>query len=202
MENNLNAKTIGQNQAVKSKFLITIPIIPVIREVFTEYKEESLTMNVFGCSIPGMNTPPVVLKSHGMQIKQNGNETTFDDFEFSFLTLSVPKFLFLTEAFSGKGAVSFVNFTNELAALSIIAGLFLVAFSRERVEDEMIGRMRLEALQWSVVANYVILAVLILVSHGFGFFYILAHNMFTVLLVFIVRMRWLMYRNSHQTLVS
>jgi hypothetical protein len=84
MENNLNAKTIGQNQAVKSKFLITIPIIPVIREVFTEYKEESLTMNVFGCSIPGMNTPPVVVKQYGMQIKQNGNETTFDDFEFSF----------------------------------------------------------------------------------------------------------------------
>jgi hypothetical protein len=84
MENNLNAKTIGQNQAVKSKFLITIPIIPVIREVFTEYKEESLTMNVFGCSIPGMNTPPVVVKQYGMQIKQNGNETMFDDFEFSF----------------------------------------------------------------------------------------------------------------------
>lgn len=62
-----------------------------------------------------------------------GMATLADDFEFSFLTLSVPKFLLLTEAFSGKEGVSFVNFTNELAALSIIAGLFLVAFSRERI---------------------------------------------------------------------
>ncbi|MCY7356493.1 MAG: hypothetical protein LH609_03320 [Rudanella sp.] len=75
-----------------------------------------------------------------------------------------------------------------------------MSFSRERIEDEMIGRMRLEALQWSVVVNYLILAVLILVSHGLGFFYILAHNMFTLLLVFIARMRWLMYRNTRQTL--
>jgi len=125
-----------------------------------------------------------------------------ENFEFAFLTFKLPKEFFLTQPFlTGDGGYSIVNFTNELAALGIIVSLFLVSFSRERVEDEMIGRMRLEALQWSVVVNYLILAVLILVSHGLGFFYILAHNMFTLLLVFIGRMRWLMYRNSHQTLV-
>ncbi len=120
-----------------------------------------------------------------------------DSFRFDFLTFAIPKSLGGEQNYEGDHSL---NFTNELAALGIIAGLFLVAFARERVEDEMIGRMRLEALQWSVVVNYLILALLILVSHGFGFLYILAHNMFTLLLVFIARMRWLMYRNAHQTL--
>ena len=124
-----------------------------------------------------------------------------DSFQFDFLTFSFPRALFLTKPeFGTEGPqLQEANFTNELAALGIIVGLFLVAFSRERVEDEMIGRMRLEALQWSVIVNYLILTVLILVSHGFGFLYILAHNMFTLLLVFIARMRWLMYRNARQT---
>jgi len=135
-----------------------------------------------------------------------GIATMADDFEFDWLTFMFPKSSFLTDPDTifakGKPVEGFywVNFTNELAALGIIVSLFLVSFSRERVEDEMIGRMRLEALQWSVVVNYIILAVLILVSHGFGFFYILAHNMFTLLLVFIARMRWLMYKNTHQPL--
>lgn len=61
------------------------------------------------------------------------------------------------------------NLTDELAALGIIGGLILIAFSREKTEDEMISQLRLEALQWSVYANYLVLAVAIVTVYDFAF---------------------------------
>lgn len=90
--------------------------------------------------------------------------------------------------------------TDEIAAIGVIAGLLLIAFSREKVDDEMIGQLRLEALQWSVYANYIILAIAILTLYDNAFFNVMVYNMFTVLLVFIGRFRWLLYRNSHTLL--
>jgi hypothetical protein len=57
----------------------------------------------------------------------------------------------------------------------------------------MIGQLRLEALQWSVYANYLVLAIAILTVYDMAFFTVLIYNMFTVLLVFIVRFRWLIF---------
>ena len=88
------------------------------------------------------------------------------------------------------------DLTDEIAAIGVIAGLLLIAFSREKVEDEMIGQLRLEALQWSVYANYIVLAIAILTVYDTAFFEVMVYNMFTVLLVFIARFRWLLYRNS------
>jgi hypothetical protein len=85
------------------------------------------------------------------------------------------------------------NLTDELAGIGLITGLLLIAFSREKIEDEMIGQLRLEALQWSVYANYLVLAIAILTVYDMSFFTVLIYNMFTVLLVFIVRFRWLIF---------
>ena len=85
------------------------------------------------------------------------------------------------------------NLTDELGAIGVIAGLLLIAFSRERVEDEMISQLRLEALQWSVYANYFVLIIAILTVYDTAFFNVMIYNMFTVLLVFIVRFRWLIF---------
>lgn len=93
------------------------------------------------------------------------------------------------------------NFTNELAGLGVITGLLLIAFSREILEDEMIGQLRLEALQWSVYANYLILAVAMLTVYDVAFFSVMIYNMFTVLLVFIARFRWLLHRNTNVLLL-
>ena len=88
------------------------------------------------------------------------------------------------------------DLTDEIAAIGVIVSLLLIAFSREKVEDEMIGQLRLEALQWSVYANYIVLAIAILTVYDTAFFNVMIYNMFTVLLVFIARFRWLLYRNS------
>lgn len=93
------------------------------------------------------------------------------------------------------------NLTDEFAAIGIIIGLLLIAFSREKVEDEMIGQLRLEALQWSVYANYIVLAIAIIAVYDTAFFSVMIYNMFTVLIVFILRFRWLIHRNGNLLLV-
>ncbi|QRR00220.1 hypothetical protein HWI92_04530 [Dyadobacter sandarakinus] len=78
--------------------------------------------------------------------------------------------------------------------IGTIAGLIFVAFSRERQEDEMIQKLRLQALQWSIYVNYFLLAVCSLLFYFLDFVNVLIVNMFTILLVFIIVFRWTVYR--------
>lgn len=60
----------------------------------------------------------------------------------------------------------------------------------------MIGQLRLEALQWSVYANYIVLLIAIATVFDVNFLNVMIYNMFTMLLVFIARFRWLIYRTN------
>ena len=75
-----------------------------------------------------------------------GLANLYADFQLSFLTIPIGNWKI-------PGSNVLQNLTDEVAAVGVIAGLLLIAFSREKVEDEMIGQLRLEALQWSVYAN-------------------------------------------------
>jgi len=121
----------------------------------------------------------------------------YADFGFEFLTVFVPE---KSEVRGWKIDGWPINLTDELAALGIVAGLLMVGFSKEKTEDEMVSRLRLDALQWSVYVNYGILAVAILLVHGSEFLQVMTYNLFTVLLVFVVRFRWLVFRNAQASL--
>jgi hypothetical protein len=112
--------------------------------------------------------------------------------EFRFEQLDVSGWLVLGEIGN--------NLTDEVAGLGVIVGLLLIAFSKEKVEDEMISRIRLEALQWSVYANYLLLAIAMLTVYSTAFLEVMIYNMFTVLLVFIGRFRWLLHRHTNAML--
>ncbi|MBO0951486.1 hypothetical protein [Fibrella forsythiae] len=116
-----------------------------------------------------------------------GLATMYADYEISWL-----KFGTIDSVFG----IAQNNMTNELAGIGAIIGLVLAAFSEERLEDEMINQLRLEALQWSVYANYAVLAIAMLLFYDSDFFNVMVYNMFTMLLVFIGRFRWLIYRND------
>ncbi|MFD1141394.1 hypothetical protein ACFQ4C_09750 [Larkinella insperata] len=103
---------------------------------------------------------------------------------------------FLTNSYNA------INFTDELAALGVIVGLLFVAFSKEKVEDEMISRLRLESLQWAVYVNYIVLGALIVLVHGGLFLEVMIYNMFTVLLMFIIRFRLAIRRNERTVLMA
>jgi len=108
------------------------------------------------------------------------------DFTFSWLDYHPTKTGFLTDINA--------NFTDELTAIGLIMGLFFIAFSKEKVEDEAISFFRLEALHWAVYANYVVLLLSIIFCYGSLFFTVMTINLFTVLFIFIVRFRYVLYQ--------
>ena len=93
------------------------------------------------------------------------------------------------------------NFTNELAMIGVLVGLMFIAFSREKFEDEYIGSLRLDSLLIAVIINYALVLLGILFVYGFGFFMFLIYNMYTVLVLFILRFEWVKYR-SRKTMES
>ena len=79
------------------------------------------------------------------------------------------------------------NLTNEMVAIIVMVSLGLIAFSEEKEEDEWVSKIRLESLQWSVYANYVLLILVILFVYSLEFFQALVYNMYTIQIIFILR---------------
>lgn len=77
-----------------------------------------------------------------------------------------------------------------------MVGALLVAFSREKEEDEYIANIRLNAFLWAILINYLILLFTLLFVYGFSFLYIMVANMFTILLIFILRFHYLLLKSK------
>jgi hypothetical protein len=75
--------------------------------------------------------------------------------------------------------------------LLLVSG-FMVAFSKERQEDEYVSKVRLESLQWSVYLNYALLLLAIMFVFDESFFYVMIYNMYTILIFFIVRFNFVL----------
>ena len=88
------------------------------------------------------------------------------------------------------------NFIDEiLTTLFIVCGL-IFAFSKEKIEDEMVSKIRLESLVWATYVNYGVLLFCVIFIYGFSFIKVMQYNMFTLLLFFIIRFHWTLYKNS------
>lgn len=78
-------------------------------------------------------------------------------------------------------------------ALLMLVGLFLIAFSKEKVEDEQIVQLRLDSLRWAIYLNYAILLFSLMLSSRDSH-HILLLNIWLPLLFFILRFQWVLYR--------
>ena len=94
------------------------------------------------------------------------------------------------------GESDYENFTNELAAIGVLIGLLCIAFSKEKIEDEFIGKLRLDSLMVAVLGNYALLFLAIVLLYGFNFFFALVYNMYTTLILFIARFYWVKRQQS------
>lgn len=88
------------------------------------------------------------------------------------------------------------NFTDELIVVGLAVGLIMIAFSKEKTEDEFVARVRLESLQWAVLVNAVILILCTIFIYGGTYFTVMVFNMFTPLIFFIGRFHYVLYRNN------
>jgi len=69
----------------------------------------------------------------------------------------------------------------------------MVAFSKEKVEDERIRQLRLESLLWAILINTVFLAFSIIFFYNDLFIWIIAYNITTPLILFIIKFNVVMY---------
>lgn len=93
---------------------------------------------------------------------------------------------------------SFINtdIVNTLVGALFIVGSLLVGFSKEKNEDEYISNLRLNSLLWAVLVNYLLLLFMFLLIYGVGFLNVMVYNMFTVLIIFIAKFNYSLFRNS------
>jgi hypothetical protein len=118
------------------------------------------------------------------------------EYESDFLDVKVLSFYNDDAIFSAqkdKGFFKIIenSIIDELAALAIIIGGLIVGFTKEKVEDEFIYKLRKDSLVWAIIFNYIILIIAIMFVYSMTFFDVLVFNMFTPLLFFIFRFNFL-----------
>ena len=89
-----------------------------------------------------------------------------------------------------------VHLVNTIVGLLFIAGGLLVGFSKEKNEDEYISRLRLSSLLWAVLVNYALLSVAFVFVYDTAFLSVMVYNMFTVLIIFIIRFNYTLFRSK------
>lgn len=85
---------------------------------------------------------------------------------------------------------------DELISILIIVGGLIVGFSKEKVEDEFIYKLRTNSLVWAIIFNYAVLLFTILFVYDMTFFNVLIFNMFTPLVFFVFRFNFLNYKSQ------
>lgn len=117
---------------------------------------------------------------------------------FELLPLNIKVFAFISdEFFSDTQYFSMVktNVGPTLTGILFIIGAMLVAFSKEKKEDEYITELRLSSLMWAVSVNYILLFLAFLFVYGMPFHTVMIYNMFTVIIIFIIRFHFILYKN-------
>jgi uncharacterized PurR-regulated membrane protein YhhQ (DUF165 family) len=109
---------------------------------------------------------------------------TFDVYDFPFLKTG-----------RGGGILDQRNHSlvEELIFTGLAAGLLMIAFSREKIEDEYIMTLRLQSLQWAVLVNSLLLVLATWIFYGEDFLKVMIYNMLTVLIIFVIRFQYMLY---------
>ena len=76
--------------------------------------------------------------------------------------------------------------------LIMSAGLFLVAFAKEKIEDEQIWQIRLDSLRWAIFINYLVLIISLVFIEDVP--HMMELNLWVPLIFFIIRFRWVIWR--------
>ncbi|MFD1162538.1 hypothetical protein [Hwangdonia seohaensis] len=126
----------------------------------------------------------------------------FSNYEYEPLKAKVLSIF--NEGFLGSSEMEYfkiieTGISGELASVAIIIGGLIIGFSKEKVEDEFIFKLRKDSLVWAIIFNYFILLLAIVFIYDLTFFHVLVYNMFTPLLFFIIRFNFLKLKSrSHE----
>lgn len=127
--------------------------------------------------------------------------TIISNFGFNFPELNGKAFAFISDQLLGQTQtfeLIEVNLFPTIVGICFIAGGILVAFSKVKEEDEYISELRLSSLLWAVYVNYALLFLAFIFIYNMSFLTVMVYNMFTILIIFIIRFHFILYRTSKQ----
>ncbi|MCP5063449.1 MAG: hypothetical protein GY936_13435 [Ignavibacteriae bacterium] len=87
------------------------------------------------------------------------------------------------------------NISEEISGLTILLGLFFLAFSKEKIENGNILGIRLRSLFYSNFLSIIFLGLSFLFIFGLSFVHILILNMYISLILFIIIFQYKLYKN-------
>lgn len=85
---------------------------------------------------------------------------------------------------------------DEILFLFLIVSGLIYAFSKEKIEDEMVSKIRLDSLVWATYFNYIVILLCYMFVYGIPFLSVMMVALFSHLLFFIIRFRWIMYKQN------
>ena len=91
-------------------------------------------------------------------------------------------------------SVSSNSIVDEVLLFSLIIGGTLIGFSKLKIEDEFTSKIRYESLVWATYLNYGLILFFTIFIYGLSYLNILFFNTFTLLLFFIIRFHYLIYK--------
>ena len=87
---------------------------------------------------------------------------------------------------------------DEIFTLLIIVSGLINSFSKEKIEDELISRIRLESLSLSLFISYGLIIIATFLVFNINYMYVLVFNLFLIILLFnlILKFRLFKHYNS------
>lgn len=91
--------------------------------------------------------------------------------------------------------------SEELTALLILVGLFVISFTKEKIENESVSVIRYKSFILTFYINTLIIVLSFLFVYGFGFINILVINVFSPFIIYIILSRYFLskIRNLENT---
>ena len=80
--------------------------------------------------------------------------------------------------------------SEELTALLILVGLFIISFTKEKIENDSVSAIRYKSLIFTFYINTVLISLSFLFVYGFGFINILVINVFSPFIIYIILFRY------------
>lgn len=88
---------------------------------------------------------------------------------------------------------------DEVILFCLIIGGILIGFSKLKIEDEFTSKIRYESLVWATYLNYGLILFFTLFLYGLSYLNVLFFNTFTLLLFFIIRFHYSIYKLNKAT---
>ncbi|GAB6961682.1 hypothetical protein JCM17724A_04310 [Prevotella fusca JCM 17724] len=125
-----------------------------------------------------------------------GINNWFDDDWLSFVTLHIGNLGFFTPEQEGHSFLYFARedmFSEIIYCLAFVS-LYMIAFSKEKVEDEFVEHLRMRSLVWALKVNTIFFVIFTWFCFGMVYVTLLLLSMFSIFLLFHFRFLYELHR--------